>query len=56
MATTSLAPQASATAVDLFENAGARERIKAEFAEKTKGHVYKGYIPAGPPPLPVEGK
>jgi aminobenzoyl-glutamate utilization protein B len=45
----------SATAVDLFENAGARERIKAEFAEKTKGHVYKGYIPAGPPPLPREG-
>jgi aminobenzoyl-glutamate utilization protein B len=44
----------AATAVDLFEDAGARARIRAEFTEKTKGHVYKGYIPAGPPPLPKE--
>jgi aminobenzoyl-glutamate utilization protein B len=44
----------AATAVDLFEDPAARERIRAEFVEKRKGHVYKGYIPAGPPPLPKE--
>ncbi|MBI2956115.1 MAG: amidohydrolase, partial [Acidobacteria bacterium] len=42
----------AATMVDLFEDASEREAIRAEFAEKTKGHVYKGYIPDGPPPLP----
>jgi aminobenzoyl-glutamate utilization protein B len=44
----------AATAVDIFEDAAARDRIRAEFAGKTKGHVYKPYIPAGPPPLPKE--
>jgi aminobenzoyl-glutamate utilization protein B len=44
----------AATAVDLYEDPAARERIRAEFVEKRKGHVYKGYIPAGPPPLPKE--
>jgi len=42
----------AATAVDLFEDAAARDRISSEFARKTRGVVYKGYIPSGPPPLP----
>ena len=42
----------AATMIDLFEDARARETIHAEFKEKTKGHVYKPYIPAGPPPVP----
>ena len=41
----------AATMVDLFEDASARNAIRAEFAEKTKGFVYKPYI-QGPPPLP----
>jgi hypothetical protein len=40
--------------VDLFEDAKTREAIQAEFKEKTKGHVYKPYIPDGPPPAPIE--
>ncbi len=43
----------AATMVDLFEDAKTRESIKAEFKEKTKDFVYKPYIPAGPPPVPV---
>ncbi len=42
----------AATMVDLFEDAKTREAIQAEFKEKTKGHVYKPYIPDGPPPVP----
>lgn len=42
----------AATVVDLFEDARTREIIQAEFKEKTKGHVYKPYIPEGPPPVP----
>ena len=42
----------AATMIDLFDDARARETIRAEFKEKTKGHVYKPYIPAGPPPIP----
>lgn len=42
----------AATMIDLFEDQKAREMIQAEFKEKTKGHVYKPYIPEGPPPLP----
>jgi aminobenzoyl-glutamate utilization protein B len=42
----------AATMVDLFEDARVREAIRAEFKEKTRGHVYKGYIPDGPPPVP----
>ena len=34
-----------ATMVDLFEDAKVREEIRAEFAEKTKGFVYKPIIP-----------
>ncbi|MGH7494189.1 MAG: amidohydrolase [bacterium] len=43
----------AATMVDLFEDANMRGVIQAEFKEKTKGHVYKPYIPTGPPPLPA---
>jgi len=41
----------AATMVDLFEDAKTREVIQTEFREKTKGHIYKAYIPDGPPPL-----
>jgi aminobenzoyl-glutamate utilization protein B len=44
----------AATMVDLFESPKAREAIRAEFTEKTQGHVYRGYIPDGPPPVPRE--
>lgn len=44
----------AATMVDLFENQAARDAIRAEFKEKTSGHIYKPYIPAGPPPVPVD--
>jgi aminobenzoyl-glutamate utilization protein B len=44
----------AATMVDLFEDAKAREEIRAEFKEKTKGHVYKPYTPDGPPPVPMQ--
>jgi aminobenzoyl-glutamate utilization protein B len=40
------------TMVDLYENPKAVEAIQAEFREKTKGIVYKPFIPDGPPPLP----
>jgi len=42
----------AATMVDLFEDPQTREAIQAEFKEQTKGHVYKAYIPDGPPMLP----
>ncbi len=42
----------ASTMVDLFEDAKIREAIRAEFKEKTKGFVYKPYIPDGPPPVP----
>jgi len=44
----------AATAVDLFESPEQRAAIRREFDEKTKGTTYKGYIPAGPPPVPAE--
>jgi aminobenzoyl-glutamate utilization protein B len=44
----------AATMVDLFEQPAKRDEIRKEFAENTKGVVYKGYIPDGPPPLPKE--
>ncbi len=41
----------SMTMVDLFEDPAKVEAVKAEF-KKTKGdHVYKGWIPDGPPPI-----
>ncbi len=42
----------AATMVDLFEVPIVREAIRAEFLEKTKGHVYEWYISEGPSPLP----
>jgi aminobenzoyl-glutamate utilization protein B len=42
----------AATMVDLFEDAAARAAIRAEFERKTRGFVYRPYIPDGPPPLP----
>jgi len=43
----------AATMVDLFDDAKTREAIQAEFKEKTKGQIYKAYIPDGPPPVPA---
>jgi len=43
----------AATMIDLFEDAKTREAIQAEFKEKTKGQIYKAYIPDGPPPVPA---
>jgi len=43
----------AATMIDLFEDPKTREAIQAEFKEKTKGQIYKAYIPDGPPPVPV---
>jgi aminobenzoyl-glutamate utilization protein B len=42
----------AATAVDLFESPETLAGIQAEFKQKTKGLVYKPYIPDGPPPVP----
>jgi aminobenzoyl-glutamate utilization protein B len=44
----------AATAMDLFESPAQRDAIQKEFAEKTKGQTYKGYIPSGPPPIPQD--
>jgi aminobenzoyl-glutamate utilization protein B len=41
----------AATMVDLFDDPAARAAVRAEFEEKTKGVVYKPYIPDGPPPV-----
>lgn len=40
------------TLVDLFENETLRNEIRAEFEKRKGSHVYKAYIPDGPPPLP----
>jgi aminobenzoyl-glutamate utilization protein B len=39
--------------VDLFENEQLRKDIRAEFEKRRNGHVYKAYIPDGPPPIPA---
>jgi aminobenzoyl-glutamate utilization protein B len=44
----------AATIVDLFEDASSREAIRAEFNQKMKGSVYKGYIGDAPPPVPKQ--
>ncbi|HXU39477.1 MAG TPA: amidohydrolase [Blastocatellia bacterium] len=44
----------AATMVDLFEDQKAREEIQAEFKDKSKGEVYKPYVPDGPPPVPKD--
>jgi aminobenzoyl-glutamate utilization protein B len=41
----------AAAGVDLFEDASLRDRLLSEFAKKTAGVIYKGYIPDGPPPV-----
>ncbi len=40
------------TMVDLFENEQLRKDVRAEFDQRKAGHVYKAYIPEGPPPIP----
>jgi aminobenzoyl-glutamate utilization protein B len=42
----------AATTVDLFEDAKTLQAVQAEFREKTKGVVYKPFVPDGPPPVP----
>src|SRR5512135_3021636 len=42
----------AATMIDLYEDPKTVQAIQAEFKEKTKGVVYKPFIPEGPPPLP----
>jgi aminobenzoyl-glutamate utilization protein B len=42
------------TAIDLYNDPKKRAEIRAEFAEQTKGFVYKPYIPEGPPPIPPQ--
>jgi aminobenzoyl-glutamate utilization protein B len=42
----------AATAVDLLEAPETLTAIQTEFKEKTKGVVYKPYVPDGPPPVP----
>jgi aminobenzoyl-glutamate utilization protein B len=42
------------TMVDLFENEQLRKDIRAEFEQRKGGHVYKAYIPEGPPPVPSQ--
>lgn len=42
----------AATMVDLFEDPKTIVAIQSEFKSQTKGHVYKPYIPDGPPPVP----
>lgn len=39
----------AATMVDLFEDAKTLQAVQAEFREKTKGVVYRPFIPEGPP-------
>lgn len=46
----------AATMVDLYLNPKEREAIQAEFALKTKGVIYKPYIPDSPPPVPSDLK
>jgi aminobenzoyl-glutamate utilization protein B len=44
----------AATMIDLFEDPMTVEAIQSEFKSQTKGHVYKPYIPDGPPPIPKD--
>jgi aminobenzoyl-glutamate utilization protein B len=40
------------TMVDLYEDPKIVQAIQAEFKEKTKGVIYRPFVPEGPPPLP----
>lgn len=42
------------TMVDLFENEQLRKEIRTEFEQRKNGHIYKSYIPDGPPPIPTQ--
>jgi aminobenzoyl-glutamate utilization protein B len=42
------------TMVDLFENEQVRKEIREEFVKRKGNHVYKPYIPDGPPPVPKD--
>jgi aminobenzoyl-glutamate utilization protein B len=42
------------TMVDLFENEALRKEVRTEFEQRKVGHVYKAYIPEGPPPIPSQ--
>ncbi len=44
----------AATAVDLVDDPKLLQAIQAEFREKTKGVVYKPFVPDGPPPVPKQ--
>lgn len=44
----------SMTMVDLFENEQLRKDVRAEFEQRKGAHIYKSYIPDGPPPVPVD--
>jgi aminobenzoyl-glutamate utilization protein B len=44
----------AATMVDLYQQPQQLAAMRAEFAEQTRGFVYKPYIPDGPPPIPPE--
>jgi aminobenzoyl-glutamate utilization protein B len=43
------------TMIDVFENEQLRKDVRAEFDQRKGGHVYKAYIPDGPPPIPAAG-
>ncbi|HBK87374.1 MAG TPA: amidohydrolase, partial [Cytophagales bacterium] len=40
------------TMVDLYEQEPLRKAVRDEFEKTRNGHVFKPYIPEGPPPLP----
>ncbi|MBA4054158.1 MAG: amidohydrolase [Marivirga sp.] len=41
------------TMVDLYESETLRKDIRTEFEMRRGGHVYKPYVPEGPPPIPA---
>lgn len=41
------------TMVDLYENEQLRKDIRTEFETRRGSHIYKAYIPEGPPPVPA---
>ena len=42
------------TMVDLFENETLRKDMRTEFETRRNGHIYKAYVPEGPPPIPAK--
>ncbi len=40
------------TMVDLYLDPRHLQAIRSEFEDRTRGHVYRAYIPEGPPPVP----